>query len=93
MLFDFRQRTFIDNRLIREKNAKPEAGRNNPVEALANVNQLSGMLPICSNCRKVRDDSGYWQQVEQYIAGRSRATLSHGLCPDCLKKFYPDVEQ
>jgi hypothetical protein len=55
----------IDNNLIREKNAELEAERNSLVAALANVNQLSVLLPLCSNCKKVRDDSGYWQQVEQ----------------------------
>ncbi len=59
-------------------------------EALAKVKTLSGLLPICSHCKKVRDDKGYWRQIEIYIRDRSEAEFSHGICPDCLKKFYPE---
>lgn len=59
-------------------------------EALAKVKTLSGMLPICSHCKKIRDDKGYWNQVEIYIRDRSEAEFSHGICPDCLKKYYPE---
>ena len=62
-------------------------------EALANVKSLSGMLPICAGCKKIRDDKGYWSQVESYIQKHSEATFSHGMCPDCLKKWYPELEQ
>ncbi|MBN1533210.1 MAG: response regulator [Spirochaetes bacterium] len=58
-------------------------------EALAKVKLLSGLLPICSHCKKVRDDSGYWKQVEEYVASHSEVTFSHGICPDCLRKYYP----
>jgi AmiR/NasT family two-component response regulator len=58
--------------------------------ALAQVKTLSGLLPICSNCKKIRDDAGYWQQVEIYIAKHSQAEFSHGLCPDCMQALYPD---
>jgi len=58
--------------------------------ALAQVKALSGLLPICANCKKVRDDKGYWHQVEVYIRDRSEAEFSHGLCPDCIKELYPD---
>lgn len=60
--------------------------------ALSDVKQLSGMLPICSNCKKIRDDEGYWQNVESYIGAHSEALFSHGICPDCIKKLYPDME-
>ena len=60
-------------------------------EALANVKSLSGMLPICAGCKKIRDDKGYWSQVESYIQSHSEAKFSHGMCPDCLKKWYPDL--
>jgi PAS domain S-box-containing protein len=60
-------------------------------DALANVKSLSGLLPICAGCKKIRDDKGYWSQVESYIQKHSEATFTHGLCPDCLKKLYPDV--
>jgi len=57
-------------------------------EALAKVKQLSGFLPICASCKKIRDDKGYWQQVEEYIRDHSEAEFSHGICPDCAKKIY-----
>jgi PAS domain S-box-containing protein len=60
-------------------------------EALANVKSLSGLLPICANCKKIRDDQGYWSQVESYIETHSEATFTHGICPDCIKKLYPDL--
>jgi ligand-binding sensor domain-containing protein len=58
-------------------------------EALAKVKILSGMLPICSNCKKVRDDKGYWSQIESYIREHSDTKITHGICPDCLKSLYP----
>jgi PAS domain S-box-containing protein len=64
---------------------------NNLKEAIAEVKTLSGLLPICSSCKKIRDDQGYWTQVETYIAKYSDATFTHGLCPDCLKEYFPEV--
>jgi len=61
-------------------------------EALSKVKQLSGLLPICSHCKKVRDDNGYWNQIEAYIRDRSEAEFSHGICQECAKKYYPDME-
>jgi ligand-binding sensor domain-containing protein len=58
-------------------------------EAMARVKILRGLLPICSACKKVRDDQGYWNQIESYIRDRSEADFTHGLCPDCIPKFYP----
>jgi AmiR/NasT family two-component response regulator len=58
--------------------------------ALAKVKMLSGLLPICASCKKIRDDKGYWQQVEVYIQAHSEAEFTHGFCPDCLAKLYPD---
>lgn len=60
-------------------------------EALSEVKKLSGMLPICSHCKKIRDDKGYWNQVESYIGSHSEAEFSHSICPACAKKFYPDI--
>lgn len=57
--------------------------------ALADINTLSGLLPICSSCKKIRDDKGYWQQVEVYIKNHSEADFSHSMCPECAKKLYP----
>lgn len=53
---------------------------------------LSGLLPICSHCKKIRDDKGYWNQLESYIAIHSEADFSHGICPECATKHYPDIE-
>lgn len=61
-------------------------------QALAEVKTLSGLLPICAGCKKVRDDRGYWTQIESYISARSEASFSHGLCPDCIRRLYPDVD-
>jgi DNA-binding NarL/FixJ family response regulator len=60
-------------------------------EALAEVKTLSGMLPICSACKKIRDDKGYWTQIEQYIAKRSGAQFTHGICPDCARHLYAEL--
>ncbi len=57
-------------------------------EALAQVKTLSGMLPICASCKKIRDDQGYWKQIEAYISEHSEAEFSHGICPDCADKIY-----
>ena len=59
--------------------------------ALSEVKTLRGIIPICSNCKKIRDDEGYWQQVEKYIQDRSDAAFSHGICQECAKKLYPDL--
>lgn len=58
------------------------------VEAMNEINELTGLLPICSSCKKVRDDEGYWNQIESYIQQRSDMTFSHGICPDCTEKIY-----
>lgn len=59
-------------------------------EALTKVKTLSGLLPICASCKRIRDDKGYWRQIEVYIREHSEAVFSHGLCPECAKKLYPD---
>jgi PAS domain S-box-containing protein len=59
-------------------------------EALSQVKTLGGLIPICSACKKIRDDKGYWQQVEHYIQTHTDATFTHGVCPDCIPKLYPD---
>ena len=60
-------------------------------EALANIKTLHGLIPICSHCKKIRDDKGYWNRVEVYISQRSNAEFSHGICPTCLEKYYPEM--
>jgi PAS domain S-box-containing protein len=60
-------------------------------EAAARVKILSGLLPICCHCKKIRDDRGYWEQLESYISHHSEAMFSHGICPECMKMYYSDV--
>ena len=55
------------------------------------VNTLRGIIPICSSCKNIRDDKGYWQQVEAYIRDRSEAKFSHSICPECFEKLYPEL--
>jgi len=52
---------------------------------------LSGLLPICASCKKIRDDKGYWNQIETFIRDHSEAHFSHGICPECARKEYPDL--
>lgn len=59
-------------------------------DALANVKTLSGLLPICSSCKRIRDDHGYWTQVERYLTEHTEAQFSHGLCPECFRELYPE---
>jgi hypothetical protein len=60
-------------------------------DALGEVKKLSGLLPICSSCKNIRDDQGYWQQLEKYIGEHSEAQFSHSICPECAKKLYPEL--
>ncbi len=62
-------------------------------EALARVKTLTGLLPICASCKKIRDDQGYWNHVEIYIRERSDAEFTHGMCPDCEKKAYEELRK
>ena len=59
-------------------------------DALRKVKTLSGFIPICASCKKIRDDKGYWNQIESYIQEHSMAEFSHGICPECAKKLYPE---
>jgi two-component system cell cycle sensor histidine kinase/response regulator CckA len=61
-------------------------------DALSHVKLLAGLLPICSSCKRIRDDGGYWQQVETYIRLHSEATFTHSICPECLKRYKADLE-
>jgi DNA-binding NarL/FixJ family response regulator len=60
-------------------------------EALANIKTLSGLIPICAGCKKIRDDQGYWSQVEIYVAKHSGAKFTHGICPECTRRLYPEL--
>ena len=60
-------------------------------KALQKVKTLSGLLPICSSCKKIRDDTGYWNILEHYISEHSDAEFTHGLCPECVRRLYPNL--
>jgi CheY-like chemotaxis protein len=61
-------------------------------DALSRVKTLSGLLPICASCKKIRNDEGYWNQIEVFLREHSGVEFSHSICPDCAKKLYPDWE-
>jgi GAF domain-containing protein len=83
----------LQRKRMEEERKKAETEREKVIEelqkALSKIKTLSGFLPICSACKKIRDDQGYWQQIESYIRDHSEAEFSHGICPDCAKKLYP----
>ena len=84
---------FVENKTI-SKRIQAEKERERLLaelqDAVAKIKTLSGLLPICSNCKKIRDDKGYWMHIESYIRDRSEAKFSHSICPECAKILYPD---
>jgi hypothetical protein len=54
------------------------------------IKTLRGFVPICANCKKIRDDKGYWEQVETYVSKHTEAQFSHSICPECMRKLYPE---
>lgn len=85
------------NKMIRDFDSASEQYTNELIaekertqKALDEIVTLQGMLPICANCKKIRDDNGYWEQVDSYMRKRTKLTFSHGLCPDCIKELYGD---
>lgn len=64
---------------------------NNLQGALSEIKQLQGIIPICAECKNIRDDEGFWHQVESYIHNHSDAKFSHGICPECIKKNFPKL--
>lgn len=81
----------IANAKAAEEKIEREKLINELQEALGKIRTLKGLIPICSSCKKVRDDEGYWHQVEVYIRDHSTAEFSHSLCPDCFQKLYPEL--
>ena len=75
-----------------EANKKLETSVFDLKKALGKVKKLSGLLPICSYCKKIRDDKGYWNQIESYIHERSEVDFSHSICKECAEKYYPDMD-
>ncbi len=83
-LMDVTERKRVQDALIQEKEKLQEA--------ITKIKQLSGLLPICCHCKKIRDDKGYWNQIETYIRYHSEAEFSHSICPECAKLLYPDID-
>lgn len=76
---------------IRELYAGQKALALNLQKSLDEIKVLRGMLPICASCKKIRDDGGYWQNLENYIRDHSEADFTHSICPECVEKLYPDL--
>jgi DNA-binding response OmpR family regulator len=85
----------LKNEMDCRKEREAELRRSNEElqQALREVKVLRGLIPICASCKKIRNDGGFWQQIEEYIGEHSEAEFSHGLCQPCLKKLYPGVYQ
>jgi phosphoserine phosphatase RsbU/P len=85
----------LKQEMDRRKNRELELRRSNEElqKALKEVKVLRGLIPICASCKKVRNDGGFWQQLEEYLGEHSEAEFSHGLCQPCIRKLYPGVYQ
>ena len=85
----------LKQEMDRRKNRELELRRSNEElqKALKEVKVLRGLIPICASCKKIRNDGGFWQQLEEYLGEHSEAEFSHGLCQPCIKKLYPGVYQ
>jgi len=81
-----------EKKKVTDVNTNLAAKINELEEAAAHIQTLKGLIPICANCKKVRDDKGYWNRIEEYIGKHSGAEFSHGICPDCLRDLYPDFK-
>ncbi|WP_051327566.1 GAF domain-containing protein [Desulfatibacillum aliphaticivorans] len=86
----------LENSRNLEKRQEAEKARERTIQeletALSEVKKLSGLLPICAHCKKIRDDQGYWKQLEAYITSHSEVWFSHSVCPTCAKIHYPDID-
>jgi two-component system cell cycle response regulator len=80
-------------RQLEHKNIELEKLNHDLQHALTEVKTLSGLLPICAHCKKIRDDRGYWNQIETYMAKRIDVEFTHGICPSCASKFFPEAAQ
>jgi len=90
-----REKSDLIDHIAERKKAEEERERlfRELQEAMANIKTLRGLLPICAHCKKIRDDKGYWHNVEEYISEHTEADFSHGICPTCLDKLYPDFNR
>ena len=78
--------------LLKKSNDDLTLGKEKLEAALSKIKTLSGMLPICSYCKKIRDDKGYWNQIEEYLRDHSNAEFSHSICKECAQKHYPGMK-
>lgn len=76
---------------LKEREEQLLAANRELTVALKNVKTLAGLLPICASCKKIRDDKGYWQKVENFFSEHSDLKFTHGLCPECMRTLYPDI--
>jgi PAS domain S-box-containing protein len=88
-----RMASFVDITKRKEIEADREKLISKLQDALKKIKTLRGIIPICAACKKIRDDKGYWNQIEIYLREHSEADFSHGICPDCVKKLYPDFHE
>jgi sigma-B regulation protein RsbU (phosphoserine phosphatase) len=89
-LGELRARVEAGRRMI-DMRDRLAAQRDELREALEHIRTLQGILPICVHCKKIRDDQGFWSQVEAYVSSHSEATFSHGICPDCITTLHPEM--
>ena len=92
MLVNFNEVLSDLGKKVRERTAALEESTRKLERALSEVKTLSGMLPICASCKKIRDDKGYWNQIEEYIRDHSEAEFTHSICQECAEKLYPDFK-
>lgn len=88
---ELQARVAVGRRMV-ELEGKLQAMVEQLSQALEQVRTLRGIVPICANCKKIRDDAGYWQQVEVYVREHTEAEFSHGLCPECIRSLYPEMK-
>lgn len=77
--------------LLQKSNEQLQATVEELTAASERVRTLTGLIPICANCKKIRDDAGYWQSVEKYMQDHTDATFTHGICPACIEKLFPEL--
>lgn len=88
---DGRMASFIDITRRRQLELEQQTLIQKLQDALEKIKTLRGLIPICAACKNIRDDQGFWHHVEEYISKHSEVKFSHGVCPDCMKKLYPEV--
>ncbi|HPJ41470.1 MAG TPA: nuclear transport factor 2 family protein [Spirochaetota bacterium] len=92
-LKELEERNRLLEQMVKEKTSELEIRNKKLEEALLSVRQLRGLLPICASCKKIRDDEGYWHQIEEYLRVHSEAEFSHSLCPDCKNKMLSELSE